>query len=95
MNCCGVWARQSALCPTGLIAWLWYRRYLQDEATRYGESPEATTIRRIYYYAVAATALALLWAGLVEVLQRAAGWAAHRGALVSSEPIWANRWPPV
>ena len=79
-----------SLMPAGLIAWLWYRRYLHDEATRYGESPEATTIRRIYYYAVAATALALLWAGLVEILSALLDGLLTRGALVSSEPIWAQ-----
>ena len=61
--------------PAGLIGWFWYRRYLRQEAERYGESAEAATIRRIYYYAVAATALVLFWLGLVEILERVAGCA--------------------
>jgi hypothetical protein len=76
--------------PAGLIGWFWYRRYLRQEAERYGESAEAATIRRIYYYAVAATALVLFWLGLVEILSALLDALMNRNAMLSSEQIWAN-----
>lgn len=54
--------------PAGLISWFWYQRTLVREAEAYGVSREAFIIRRVYHYAVAAVALALLWFGLVEIL---------------------------
>jgi hypothetical protein len=82
--------RPISFVPAGLVGWLWYRRELHGEARRYGESPEAVTIRRIYYYAVAATALALLWLGLVEILSALLDALLNRSALMSTEPIWAQ-----
>lgn len=54
--------------PVGLIVWLWHWGVLRREADAYGESREGATVRRIYYYLMAATGLALLWVGSVELL---------------------------
>lgn len=53
----------------GAMAWRWHWRVVQSEADRYGDSPESETVRRIYYYLVAATGLILLWLGLVDLVQ--------------------------
>ncbi|GIV76081.1 MAG: hypothetical protein KatS3mg050_0475 [Litorilinea sp.] len=58
-----------SLIPVGLVAWRWHWRILGQEADRYGESQEAATVRRIYYYAVAATGLGLLWFGAADIIQ--------------------------
>jgi hypothetical protein len=55
--------------PLGLVAWVWHGRYLRQEADQYGESSEGVTVRRLYYYAMAATGLVLLWFGLVNIVQ--------------------------
>lgn len=55
--------------PWGFVAWRWYWRGLASEATRFGETGEGATVRRIYFYAVAATGLALMWVGAVSILQ--------------------------
>jgi hypothetical protein len=93
-----------AAAPVGLVIWRWHWRYLQREAATYGESPEGALIRRLYYYAVAATGLILLWLGAVDVLQvaldfgRSAGevWARPLATGLSlvtlGAPIWAFHW---
>ncbi len=54
--------------PVGLTIWFWHWRILRQEANTYGESHEGATVRRLYYYLMAATGLALLWVGSVELL---------------------------
>lgn len=54
--------------PVGLVIWLWHWRVLAQEAGAYGESDQGATVRRIYYYLMAATGLALLWVGSTELL---------------------------
>lgn len=58
-----------AFVPGGLAVWLWHWGRLQREEARYGERAGAAQIRRIYYYAVSATGLALLWVGANNVVQ--------------------------
>lgn len=55
--------------PVGLVAWIWYWRFLRQEAGQYGETSEGATVRRLYYYIVAAIGLGLLWVGAVGILQ--------------------------
>jgi hypothetical protein len=54
--------------PVGLVIWLWHWSVLRKEAAAFGESQEGASVRRIYYYLMAATGLALLWVGSVELL---------------------------
>jgi hypothetical protein len=55
--------------PIGLIVWRWHWRFLRQEAASYGESAQGATIRRLYYYAVAATGLVLVWFGAIDLVQ--------------------------
>lgn len=55
--------------PAGLAVWVWHWRRLRADELRYGESGEGATVRRIYFYAVAATGLVLTWLGLIGVVQ--------------------------
>ena len=57
------------LLPVGVLAWRWHWLQVSAEAQRYGESRESEFVRRLYYYAVAATGLLLLWIGLVDLLR--------------------------
>jgi hypothetical protein len=59
--------RLSWLVTSGVALWL-LQRYLAQEIERAGATPAARTVRRIYVYTVAATALAVLWYGLVQTL---------------------------
>jgi hypothetical protein len=79
-----------AFLPVGLIAWIWHWRQVQREAASYGDSPESTTIRRLYYYLVAATGLVLLWLGLVDLLRVLVDWLAA-GATIGSERFRAQQ----
>ncbi len=54
--------------PVGLAVWLTVWRILQREADAYGESPQAATVRRLYFYLVAGVGLALTWVGAVQLL---------------------------
>jgi hypothetical protein len=97
--------------PVGLTIWLWHWRVLQQEANAFGESNQGATVRRIYYYLVAATGLALMWVGLVELLHALldtlltgmAGptsiWheplANGLSLLAVGAPIWALHWRSV
>lgn len=58
-----------SLIPLGFAVWMWHWRYLQAEEATAPESAESVAIRRVYYYAVAATGLALVWFGAVEMVQ--------------------------
>jgi hypothetical protein len=94
--------------PFGLLAWVWYRRILSEEAERFGESSEGATVRRLYYYAVAATGLALLWFGAVSLLQALLDWllvttpeagriwseplANGLSLLAVGAPLWSLHW---
>ena len=57
-----------SMIPVGLVVWIWHARVLHREAASFGESTEAATVRRVYYYLMTATGLALLWVGAVELL---------------------------
>jgi hypothetical protein len=70
-----------------LIIWRWHWRYLQQEAAAYGESVQGATIRRLYYYAVAATGLVLVWFGAIDILQVGLDWLTGQ-AVVAGERIW-------
>jgi hypothetical protein len=63
-----------SMAPLGLIAWRWHWQEVKREAARYGDSPESATVRRLYYYLVAAIGLILLWLGLVEILRVLLDW---------------------
>ncbi len=56
------------LLPVGALAWRWHWIQVLTEAERYGDTRESEFVRRLYYYAVAATGLLLLWIGLVDLL---------------------------
>ncbi len=95
--------------PAGLILWVGYRRYLHGETARYGDTLESATVRRIYNYIVAAAGLALLWVGIVFVLQAGLDrlvfvrgnefWlnplAGGLSALLIGAPIWSLHWRTV
>ena len=57
------------LLPVGALAWRWHWLQVAAEAQRYGDSRESEFVRRLYYYAVAATGLLLLWIGLVDLVR--------------------------
>ena len=57
------------LLPVGALAWRWHWLQVLAEAERYGDTRESEFVRRLYYYAVAATGLLLLWIGLVDLLR--------------------------
>ena len=97
--------------PVGLAVWLWHWRVLSREASAFGESEQGATVRRIYYYLMAAVGLALLWVGLVELLHAlldtfltgmsgpADIWheplANGLSLLAVGAPIWALHWRSV
>ncbi|MCX6046991.1 MAG: DUF5671 domain-containing protein [Chloroflexi bacterium] len=97
-----------AYIPVGVIAWLWHWRVVRNEVTAYGESLEGATVRRLYYYSVAATGLALLWFGATDLLQAVLDWwlvqnpgsdriwtaplAEGLSLLAVGAPIWAIHW---
>lgn len=58
-----------AFLPIGFVLWQWHWRLIQKEAASYGDTPESASVRRIYYYTVAAIGLILTWFGLVEILR--------------------------
>ena len=100
----------AAIAP-GIIAWRWYWRQLHSESKLFGESQEADTIRRIYYYAVAAAGLALLWVGAGALVQVILDWlfrgdllgqglwreplASGLSLLAVGAPIWSLHWQAV
>ncbi|MBX3002257.1 MAG: hypothetical protein KF893_27275 [Caldilineaceae bacterium] len=63
-----------AMLPIGLIVWRWHWVQVNNEANRYGYTPESANIRRLYYYLVAAVGLVLLWIGLVDILRGLLDW---------------------
>ncbi len=91
--------------PVGLVAWLWYWRFLGQEASQYGETAEGASVRRLYYYIVAAVGLALLWVGAVGILQalldrflvgQGSFWveplATGLSLVIVGAPIWSLHW---
>lgn len=89
--------------PVGAVVWYWYWTTLRKETDAYGDSGESATVRRIYAYLVAATGLALLWVGAVELLHALIDAAlvgdiwreplANGIALLAvGAPIWAIFW---
>lgn len=84
-----VLATAIAYAPVGLAVWVWHWRYLEHEATAYGESGEGAMVRRLYYYAVAATGLVLLWFGAADLIQSVLNVLLEQGRVVSgSARIW-------
>jgi hypothetical protein len=96
--------------PVGIVVWLVHWNVLRREANAFGESREGATVRRIYFYLMAATGLALLWVGAVELLHAlidtwldagAVGGIWHEPlanglALIAvGAPIWALHWRSV
>ena len=97
--------------PVGLGVWLWHWRVLSREANAFGESEQGATVRRIYFYLMAAVGLALLWVGLVELLHAlldtlltgmsGSGDIWHEplanglSLLAVGAPIWALHWRSV
>jgi hypothetical protein len=57
-----------SLIPVGLTIWLAVWRILQREADAFGESAQAATVRRLYFYLVAGVGLVLVWVGAVQLL---------------------------
>ncbi len=100
-----------AFVPVGLVVWLRYWTVLRREADIYGETEQAATVRRLYFYLVAATGLALTWTGVVALLHALldavftnqsgvpAVWSeplANGLSLVAvGAPIWAFHWRAV
>lgn len=94
--------------PVGLAIWLWHWNVLRSEADAYGESHQGATVRRVYYYLMAATGLGLLWVGSVELLHALLdtllNWELGQGGiwhqplanglslLAVGGPIWSFHW---
>jgi hypothetical protein len=76
-----------AAVPIGLYAWRWHWRFLQQEAATYGESTQGATIRRLYYYAVAATGLVVMWFGAIDLVQVAIDLATGQ-PVAAGQPFW-------
>jgi hypothetical protein len=92
-----------SLIPVGLVVWIWHARVLRREAVAFGESTEAATVRRLYYYLMTATGLALMWVGAVQLLNGLIDYAlvgevwSERLAtgislLVVGAPVWLFHW---
>lgn len=97
--------------PLGIAVWVWHWRYLQAEEMASPQTVESATVRRVYYYAVAATGLALLWFGAVEIVQALLdrifvttavtsdywleGLARGLSLLAVGAPIWSFHWRAV
>ncbi len=83
-----------AYIPVGVVAWRWHWRTISAEAIRYddelGETPASATIRRLYYYLVAATGLTLVWFGLVEMVQMVLDVVGIMGMTTSGGRIWVE-----
>ena len=100
-----------AYLPIGILIWLWYWQIVRREADAYGESNEGATVRRLYYYAVAAAGLSLVWFGAVDILQAILDWllvinrdggriwaeplANGLSLLIVGAPIWSIHWRTV
>ncbi len=76
--------------PGGLIGWIWHWRYLRAEAARHGESSEGAVVRRLYYYAVAATGLVILWLGAVDLVQVLLDWLFTAGGRTPGDTFWID-----
>lgn len=74
----------------GLVVWIGHWRYLQREAAAYGESEEGASIRRIYYYAVSAVGLAIMWVGLVEAVLVLLDFMLGRDDWVMTQNLWVE-----
>ncbi|MFN8439771.1 MAG: DUF5671 domain-containing protein [Caldilineaceae bacterium] len=95
----------------GAIAWRLYWLQLHRESERYGESRQGVEVRRVYYYAVAATGLALLWIGAGTLVQVVLDWLmsgdllgqglwreplAHGLSMLAvGAPVWSLHWQAV
>lgn len=82
-----VLATSIAAMPIGLFVWYWHWQFLQKEAASFGESTQGATIRRLYYYAVAATGLVLVWFGAIDLVQVALDWATGQSVVVGDR-LW-------
>lgn len=74
----------------GLAIWIGHWRYLEREATTYGESEQGASIRRIYYYVVAATGLVVMWIGLVQVVLVLIDFVLARDAWTVTQGLWVE-----
>lgn len=74
----------------GLVVWIGHWRYLAREAATYGESEEGASIRRVYYYAVAATGLAVMWIGLTEAVLVLLDFVLARDAWIITQGLWVE-----
>ena len=83
-----------AYIPVGMVAWRWHWRTVSAEAARYddelGETPASATIRRLYYYLVAAAGLGMVWFGLVELVQMVLDMAGISGLTTTGGQIWVD-----
>lgn len=81
-----------AYVPVGIVAWRWHWRTVSAEAARYddelGETPASATIRRLYYYLVAAAGLGMVWFGLVELVQMVLDVAGISGLTTTGGKVW-------
>ncbi|MBK8050312.1 MAG: hypothetical protein IPK16_26335 [Anaerolineales bacterium] len=91
--------------PIGLGIWIWHSRVLHQEAAAFGESQQGAAVRRLYFYLVAATGLALTWVGAVELLNAVLDWVISSGDRIWTQPlanglsliavgapVWALHW---
>ncbi len=83
-----------AYVPVGIVAWRWHWRTVSAEAARYddelGETPASATIRRLYYYLVAAAGLGMVWFGLVELVQMALDVVGISGLTTTGGRVWVE-----
>ncbi|MBP7964220.1 MAG: hypothetical protein KBG20_02840 [Caldilineaceae bacterium] len=83
-----------AYVPVGILAWRWHWRTVSAEAARHddelGETPASATIRRLYYYLVAAAGLGMVWFGLVELVQMVLDVVGISGLTTSEGKVWVD-----
>lgn len=83
-----------AYVPVGILAWRWHWRTVSAEAARHddelGETPASATIRRLYYYLVAAAGLGMVWFGLVELVQMVLDVVGISGLTTSGGRVWVD-----
>lgn len=100
----------AAILP-GVVAWRWYWQQVHQESQWLGAGRDADTVRRIYYYAIAATGLGLLWIGAGTLVQVLLDWALSGdligqglwreplanglSLLAVGAPIWSMHWRTV
>lgn len=76
-----------AFIPAGVAIWWRFWTVIQATEARSGVRAEGATVRRIYFYAVAATGLVLLWIGLINAVQVVLDAVVTAGQSIRS-PVW-------